>query len=461
MQPTGATPSSSADDKLWQRLERFLKAGTLVPVIGPGCITFGPDDQPLYPWLAEQLVERLGIEIPEGIERPLDLHEVACIHLASGRRITDLTDLTEILFDLLDAPGLEPGPLLCDLARVGAFNHYVTLGFDPLMERALAKVRYGGQKKPEVWEFSLDQPPVDLPFGTKEPPRALLAYLFGRVSPNPSFHLWDNDAIEFVWSLQRAMPSLNTLATTLTANNLIFLGTDFSDWLARFFLRVVRNKPLNQGKLQSLLAERMMRRDAGDVVFYDALGGGIDVVNDSPLAFAREFASRALRGFALPDQAAVPTRPAVDREMPRGAVFLSYCRVDKDFANRVFAKLQAHGCLVWMDTQDLQAGDNINKIIKNAIADCSVFLSLVTPTTETTEERYYHLERHLAAERRLKFADGSNFYLPLAAEDVRLPPRGEPDGIEELLAVVAAGGDIPDAMCARIVELQKTRLANR
>ena len=460
MQPTGATPSA-ADEKLWQRLERFLKAGTLVPVIGPGCITFGKDDQPLYPWLAEQLVERLGIEIPDNIERPLDLHDVAGIHLATSRRTTDLTDLTENLYDLLDAPDLEPGPLLCDLARIGAFNHYFTLGFDPLLERAISKVRYGGQKKPEVWEFSLDQPPVDLPFGTKEPPRALLAYLFGRVSPSPSFHLWDNDAIEFVWSLQRAMPSLNTLATTLTNNNLIFLGTDFSDWLARFFLRVVRNKPLNQGKLQSLLTERMMHRDAGDVVFYDALGGGIDVVTASPLTFAREFATRALRGFALPDQVAAPPRPPVDREMPRGAVFLSYCRVDKDFANRVFAKLQAHGCLVWMDTQDLQAGDDYNKIIRNAINDCTVFLSLVTPTTETTEERYYHLERRLAAERLKKFAPGSKFYLPLAAEGVPLPPRREPNGIEDVLAMVVAGGEIPDSMCLQIVELQKQRLGNR
>ena len=35
----------------WPKIERFLEIGMLVPVLGPGVITFGENDQLLYPWV--------------------------------------------------------------------------------------------------------------------------------------------------------------------------------------------------------------------------------------------------------------------------------------------------------------------------------------------------------------------------------------------------------------------------
>jgi hypothetical protein len=458
--------TTGTDERLWVRLERYLRAGMLIPVLGPGCITFGEDDVPLYPWLAQQLVERLGIELPASFQRPLDLHAVACAHIAARGSVEDLSMELDIL---LDCAELKPSRLLCDLARIGAFTHFLTLGFDPLLECALSEVRYGGLQKPRVWSFSLGQPPEDLPFGTKNAPQTLIGYLFGRVSPNPSFHIWDHDAIEFVWSLQRALPSLNTLATTLASNNLLILGTDFADWLERFFLRVIKNKPLREDPgLPFLLAERRVRAEAEAVLFYDALGGRIEIVHNSPLDFAREFVARALRGFALPSQMGrVPLPPPVDRDIPCGAIFLSYCHADRVLTFRVAEKLQRHGCLVWLDRDRLAAGDHFENHLEDAVKKhCSLFLSLITPTTERRVESYFHRERRWAAERAQHFAPNEPFYIPFASEDAPLEPQREPREFATIHVertqredpATPESENISDALCERLHILQQARL---
>jgi hypothetical protein len=129
------------------------------------------------------------------------------------------------------------------------------------------------------------------------------------------------DAIEFVWSLQKVLPTLNHLATALATNNLLLLGTDFSDWLVRFFLRVIKGKPLNEDRrLPFLLAEARVGREADAVLFYDALGGGIESLGHAPIAFTRQLTERALRGVpgAAHGQAS-PAPPPVDRRIAPGA----------------------------------------------------------------------------------------------------------------------------------------------
>jgi hypothetical protein len=282
------------------------------------------------------------------------------------------------------------------------------------------------------------------------------------VSPNPSFHLWDHDAIEFIWSLQRALPSLNTLAATLANNNLLFLGTDFSDWLARFFLRVIKTKPLNEDRrLPFLLAESRMRRDVDAVLFYDALGGGIEIVNESPIGFARTFVERALRDFALPETPVALPTPAVDRTIPVGAIFVSYCHADREFAFRVAKKLQDAGCLIWLDRERLQCGDSFETSLEDSVMkQCGFFLSLITPETERRVESYFHKERRWAARRAEHFAPTEPFYFPLAAEDAALPALREPREFAHLHVERAIGGDIPDALCERLRALQQSRFAS-
>ena len=65
--------------------------------------------------------------------------------------------------ELLDSPALEPGSLLKSLASMAQCRLFFTLGFDPLMERALNLLRGAGRPITRTWCFSLDRESVDLP----------------------------------------------------------------------------------------------------------------------------------------------------------------------------------------------------------------------------------------------------------------------------------------------------------
>ena len=138
--PTESPPATGARDanaEFWRKIERFLKARNLVPVLGPGIITFGEDDRPLYPWVTEEIASRLNLD-----DVPPNMHALVCAHLRNNSRVEDVCIEID---DLLDTAKIEPGPLLRTLASISQCRLFFTLGFDPLMERALNLVRGAGR----------------------------------------------------------------------------------------------------------------------------------------------------------------------------------------------------------------------------------------------------------------------------------------------------------------------------
>ena len=436
----------------WRKVERFLKAGTLVPVVGPGIITFGDEDRPLYPWLTEQVSSRLGLDRAA----PCSMHDVVCAHLRNHGRTEDICIEID---DLLDTVRPEPGPLLRMLASVSQCRLFFTLGFDPLMERALNHIRGAGRPVTKSWRFSLDSMAADLPNPAAS--GTLLGYLFGKASPNPGYLLWDADAIEFVWQLQRQLPALNTLGQTLSENNLLILGATFPDWLVRFLLRAIRQRPFTEGSGKNFMPPSQSEA----VVFYESLRRGIEVLPGDPRAFAREFCQRAhaqapplTAGIAPGTNLAVPLMEAV---APDGSIFISYSHAPADAAAafRMVEKLRAAGCLVWLDDDRLTCGDNFENHLEDAVRrHCGFFISVISRTTEGRDESYYHKERNWAAQRFQSMTHARPFYFPVTIDDTPLPPRHEPRVFAAIDAERALAGEVGDAFVARLAALQQRLL---
>ena len=402
---SAASGRASSGD-FWRKIERFLKARTLVPVLGPGVITFGDDDQLLYPWLTAQVASRLGLDpVPPG------MHELVCAHLRNNGRVEDVCIEID---ELLDSPGLEPGSLLKTLASVAQCRLFLTLGFDPLVEHALNLLRGAGRPITRTWCFSLDRESVDLPNPAAS--RAVLGYLFGKASPNPGYLLWDADAIEFVWQLQRQLSARNTLRT-LSENNLVIIGTSLPDWLVRFLLRAIRQRPFTEGSGKNFLlagCEPPSQTDA--VVFYESLRRGIQVLPVEPLAFASEFCERAHAQEPPLTSGVIPGTnlaiPLMEPVMPDGSIFISYSHATGDAAAafRIVEKLRAAGCLVWLDDDRLICGDDFESNLEDAVCrHCGFFVSVISRTTEGRSESYYHKERNWAAQRIQSMTDDTPF----------------------------------------------------
>jgi hypothetical protein len=449
--PEMLSPESSIG---WQIIEGFLLGRDLIPVLGRGAICFGEEDEPFYPWLVKELGKKLGVE------EATSLQALVCRYLALDRK-HDIRLVYLALDDLLRKQCPAPGKLLRTLASLSQCRTFFTLGFDPLLEQALRAVR-GYHRAP--WAFSTHKAPSDLL--SPEASSTTLGYLFGKASAAPGFHLWDADAIELVWQLQRQLPVLNTLGRTLADNNLLIIGAEMSDWAVRFLLRAIRQRALTDRSAGDFfLADGSAQQGEDTVIFYDSLNKGLNVMRVDPIEFTRQFCDLALSLEPALSSSVVPTSgariPLMDPEMADQSVFVSYARRDHEAAFRVVAKLRERGCKVWLDTERLMCGDDFENELQQAVMKrCGFFVSLISNTTESRSESYFLKERNWAAQRFASMAQHARpFYFPVVIDDSPIPPRHEPPAFAKIDCERAVNGEISDALVERLAHYQHRLLA--
>lgn len=62
-----------------------------------------------------------------------------------------------------------------------------------------------------------------------------------------------------------------------------------------------------------------------------------------------------------------------------GEIFLSYSRHDQEFVDTIARNLEGQGLQVWVDQQDIAAGEEWRAAITNAISVCDAFLVILSP----------------------------------------------------------------------------------
>src|SRR5580704_15951052 len=111
---------SIGTDDFWEDLLDFIEQGKVIPVIGEHAVTYGDRNEPFYPWLDQELANRINVASARLGATPT-LHEVAREHLlAGGERNAIYTRLSRILREKCPLPG----GVLRDLAGITAFNLY-------------------------------------------------------------------------------------------------------------------------------------------------------------------------------------------------------------------------------------------------------------------------------------------------------------------------------------------------
>lgn len=310
-----------ATEDFWDDLLDLIEGGNVLPVVGQGVTTMEPDDALLAPWLAGRLAEKLNLP-PAALPPQPSLNDVICRHLVNGgERDKVYTRLFRILRD--EAP--QPGKTLERLATVSGFRLFLSATFDPLLAQALNAKRHGGQLATRVCAYSPEAEIKDLPARKSALSGSTVYHVLGKVSQVGDYVAWEEDMLEFICGLHQHMPVLTNLARDLADPNLrvLILGLNFSDWLVRFFLRVVRQSRLSTGMSRvDYLAEEPVDALPGSLVmFFGSVVKYIQVIPCDPREFVAELASRWTarhpEGFVpLPSASASPPI-----EMPRGAIF--------------------------------------------------------------------------------------------------------------------------------------------
>lgn len=66
-------------------------------------------------------------------------------------------------------------------------------------------------------------------------------------------------------------------------------------------------------------------------------------------------------------------------------IFISYSRVNKDFAVDLAKELKSSGFSVWLDVLDISTGARWDDEVEKALATCGIFMVILTPTSVASE----------------------------------------------------------------------------
>ncbi len=431
----------SFDEDAWDDLLNYIEEHRVVPIIGPELLRVQTDTglRPLYEWLAEKLAARLSVDTHD-LPQPLAINDVICNYLAQrGRREEAYTRVRSIMREV----DFEPPPALRQLAEITDFDLFVTTTFDPLLEKAINRTRFGGQPTSEVIAYAPNRV-ADLPVERSELRRTVVYHLLGRLSASPTYVLSDEDMLEFICALQSEHLTPEKLFYELEHNHLLLIGCDFTNWLARLFLRMAKGRRLSDPRdFSEVLADDHMLKDDRLVLFLQQVSVRTRMFSGAE-AFVHELHTRWMARHAG-SAAACPAAPQrflpPAREMPEHAIFISYAREDLPAVQRLKAGLDAAGLTTWFDLDRLAGGDDYDRKIRANIARCSYFVPVISASTQHRHEAYFRREWNYAVDRTRGMAEGAVFMLPVCIDDTPEAAALVPEAFKSLHIVRLHDGE--------------------
>jgi uncharacterized protein YjbI with pentapeptide repeats len=166
----------------------------------------------------------------------------------------------------------------------------------------------------------------------------------------------------------------NLTATNLTNANLF--GADLS--LATIVTTVLRRTNLSHSTFQWTIVGRVdmsLANGLSEIVHLGPSSIGIDTIYRSKGALPEQF----LRGAGVPDIFIQFAKSLVTNPIEFYSCFISYSTKDQDFADRLFADLQAKGVRCWFAPRDAQRGRKLHEQIDEAIRVHEKLLLILSP----------------------------------------------------------------------------------
>ena len=456
----GAAAASSAcpvpfDDDAWEDLLNYIEEKRVIPIVGPELLRVETDAGPrlLYEWLAEKLAARLNID-PRALPQPSTLNDVVCSFLAArGRREEAYTRLRSILRETAFAP---PAALR-QLAQITDFDLFVTTTFDPLLELAVNAERFSGTSTTEVIAYSPNRV-ADLAVERERQQRPVIYHLLGRLSASPTYVVSDEDTLEFVCALQSEHLTPEKLFHELEHSHLLLIGSNFSNWLARLFLRMAKRRRLSDPRdVGEIVADSQSPQDRRLMAFLQQVSVRTRVFSGAE-KFVAELHARWMQrrrdaaGGAAPSSEPQRFLPP-QREMPENAVFISYAREDLPAVQKLKAGLDAAGVTTWFDLERLESGDDYDRKIRQNIARCAFFVPIVSATTQRRLEAYFRREWSYAVDRSRSIAEGAVFILPVCIDGTTEADAFVPEKFKAVHFTRLPGGDVTADFTRRLQEI--------
>lgn len=454
-----ANPTDYLDDLLM-----FIRDGMVIPIIGPELVVVddGAGGQvPLYDYVARRLAEhfRLAERLPE----KYSLQDVVSAYSQDGRPIENIYPRISAI--LAERPFATP-PALRKLARIPELRLFITTTFDSLLVQAVNEARFGGaQKAKQIVYAGTRTRGGDLEAGWDSGPDPVVFHLLGKASSAPNYVATEEDTLEFVYKLQADAPHM-LLFDELTSKHLLILGCSFPDWLARFFIRMAKRTQLSSRRAATeLLADSRSPGDRPLAMFLDNFSYSTRVFPGTAIDFVDLLAERWEAKYGAPAPAPESSlaaassspAPAAADGMPHEGVLISYASQDRAAAERLRTGLE-RVTDVWLDRDDLVAGDDYDLKIRRSINRCSLFVPILSRNAAGRLEGYFRGEWKQAVRRMDRMADGVPFIVPVIVDDLPVNHENVPEAFWMSHATPLPGGEpTPDFLDQIKRQLRRVR----
>jgi hypothetical protein len=345
------------DEDIWEELLAYIEEERVIPIVGPASSTVVVDGRSISvdAFVAERLTSRLGLP-PDALPPAPNLNEVVSLYLhRHGRREALYPRIRSIVHEA----AFTPPKVLRQLAEIRHFNLFVTTAFDPLLETAINEARFGGAVRTQTIAYAPNNV-RDLETSKRTLIDPTVYYLFGKLSAFPSSTISDEDLLEFLYGLQSESRRPERLLDELENNHLLIVGGNFSDWVARIFLRTAKRRRLSDPRdVLEILADDRSGKDPGLVAFFANFSPRTKIFHAGAEAFVETLSRRWHERFGTRDGLETAQRERASRDMPNGAIFISYAREDLAVVRALPAdpaSAQAHrGPVVTVDTTEAAA----------------------------------------------------------------------------------------------------------
>jgi len=376
-------------------------------------------DENLYKQLARRYAEYSNITLSD--HQSIDLSSIVRSHPEFRNNPYDVYQEIGEEYELWD-PDI-PNVLL-QLAKIKHFNLFVSTTFDNLLERAINQERFEGQKLTRVLSYSPKDIPSDYQVSEAlSSGKPVIFQLFGNYKNPLQFALTEGDKVEYMHALQSTEYCPKRMLAELQERPLLLLGNNFPDWLTRSFLRMARKTPLDHRDVpKQYFADAVTSKSDNLKSFLNSFTTNTEVIEDqTPVKFTQELVKRWDGMLAEADvQLTSKSEDSISiKPMQPNAVFISYCSQDRYQASALKNALEETGVMVWMDYDQLKGGDKYETKIRRYINTCSLFIPLISPTSNSRSEGFFRREWNWALQRLPTFTGANRqFILPMTIGDV-------------------------------------------
>lgn len=416
---------SRRQDRFWNQLIAIINKGNVVPIVGEDLLRL-PDEQYFYTSLAKRYAKYSNIEFPPG--EPVSLSSIVRSHPDFRDNPHDIYQEVGEEYDYWN-PDIPPS--LLELAKITKFNLFVSTTFDNLLEKAINQIRFNGAERTVVIPYSPKNIPRDSLFDEAlASERPVIIQLFGHYKNPLQFALTEGDKVEYMHALQSMEYCPKRIFNELHERPLLMLGNKFPDWLSRSFLRMTRRTALDDRNVpKQIFADTEINEDPILKFFLQRFTTNTELIeNLDPIQFTIELASKWQSGSvdSFTDTLQL-SENQLSKPMPRNSVFISYSAsnpdgsVSKDtkLAIKLKNALEDVGVVAWLDVDQLQGGDEYERKIKQYINTCSIFIPIVSATTNARMDAFFRNEWSWAIKRLEKFTGANRqFLMPIGFGDI-------------------------------------------